>query len=233
MSTLAQAARRKHGEVIAEVLPLKGARVADIGCGDGGLVRLMTRMGARVTGIEPSRRQLARAGAAEAAGDEDYLRAGAEDLPLPDASLDVAVFFNALHHVPVPLQARALEEAARVLKPEGYLYILEPLAEGPSFRAARLIDDETEVRARAYDAIKAAAGGPRFRAEREMTYLTSVRYESFEKFRDHLIAVDERRRPRVEARDAELREAFEANAAPRDGAFHFDQPCRLNLLRRT
>ena len=230
--TETQVPRRKHGEVIAELLPLKGARVADIGCGDGGLVRLMTRMGARVTGIEPSPGQLARARAVAAAGDEDYLRAGAEDLPLPEAALEGAVFFNSLHHVPVPLQDKALAEAARVIRPEGFLYILEPLAEGPSFRAGRLIDDETEVRARAYEAIQAAAEGPLFRAEREMTYLTAVRYDSFAHFRDHVIAVDERRRPRVEAKEAALRQAFEANGELRDGVYHFDQPCRLNLLRR-
>ena len=162
----------------------------------------------------------------------DYLRAGAEDLPLPEAALEGAVFFNSLHHVPVPLQDKALAEAARVIRPEGFLYILEPLAEGPSFRAGRLIDDETEVRARAYEAIQAAAEGPLFRAEREMTYLTAVRYDSFAHFRDHVIAVDERRRPRVEAKEAALRQAFEANGELRDGVYHFDQPCRLNLLRR-
>ena len=224
--------RRKHGQVIAELLDLAGARVADIGCGDGGLVRLMTRMGARVTGIEPSPGQLARARTAEPAGAEDYIRAGAEALPLAEAALEGAVFFNSLHHVPVPLQVQALEEAARVLGTGGFLYILEPLAEGPSFRAGRLIDDETEVRARAYEAILAAAEGALFRAERETSYLTAVRYESFAQFRDDHIAVDERRRPRVEALEPALRSAFEANGELRDGVFHFDQPCRLNLLRR-
>ncbi len=52
-------ARRKHREVIEELLELDGARVADIGCGDGALTRLMTRLGARVTGIDPSEGQLA------------------------------------------------------------------------------------------------------------------------------------------------------------------------------
>lgn len=56
--------RRKHREVIEELLALDGARVADIGCGDGALTRLMTRLGARVTGVEPSADQLARARAA-------------------------------------------------------------------------------------------------------------------------------------------------------------------------
>ncbi len=138
--------RRKHREVIEELLELDGARVADIGCGDGALTRLMTRLGARVTGIEPSAGQLSRARAAELAGDEVYLQGVAEALPLPDASLDVVLFFNSLHHVPVEHQARALAEAARALKPGGRLCVIEPLARGPHFQANRIIEDETEVR---------------------------------------------------------------------------------------
>ncbi len=223
---------RKHKDVIEETLTLKGARVVDIGCGDGGLVRLMTRLGARVTGIEPSPNQVERARAAEPAGGEEYKQAGAQDLPLDDSSADVAVFFNSLHHVPGELHIKAFEEAARVLKPGGVLYISEPIADGSSFRAGRLIDDETQVRAQAYEALRSAARGPLFEAERELTYVAPIKYDSFAHFRDHVIAVDERRRPKVESLEDELRAAFEANAEERDGAFYFDQPCRLNLLRR-
>ncbi len=224
--------RRKHREVIEELLALGGARVADIGCGDGALTRLMARLGARVTGIEPSEGQLARARAAEPAGDEVYLQGVAETLPLPDASLDVAVFFNSLHHVPVAHQAKALAEAARALQPGGRLCVIEPLAQGPHFQANRIIEDETEVRDQAYAALRAAVEGPDFEAGREFSYLTEVRYPDFESFRDGMIAVDERRRAKVEAAEADLRAAFEKNADPRNGKFSLDQPIRLNLMVR-
>jgi SAM-dependent methyltransferase len=224
--------RRKHREVIEELLDLDGARVADIGCGDGALTRLMTRLGARVTGIEPSEGQLARARAAEPAGGEDYFQGVAEDLPLPDASLDVAVFFNSLHHVPVACQAKALAEATRALKPGGRLCAVEPLAEGPHFHASRIIEDETTVRDMAYLALQAAFEGPDFESDYEFSYLTEVRYADFEAFRERTIAVNERRRAKVAAREAELRAAFEENAEPRDGKFALDQPIRLNLLVR-
>ncbi len=224
--------RRKHREVIEELLELDGARVADIGCGDGALTRLMTRLGARVTGIEPSEKQLARARAAEPAGDEDYLRGVAEALPLPDASLDVVVFFNSLHHVPVEHQTRAIAEAARALEPGGRLCVIEPLAEGPHFQANRILEDETEVRDRAYLALRAALNGPDFESDHEFSYLTEVRYRDFEAFREGTIAVDERRRAKIEAQEAELCAAFEENAEPRDGKFALDQPIRLNLMVR-
>jgi ubiquinone/menaquinone biosynthesis C-methylase UbiE len=224
--------RRTHREVLEQVLELAGARVADIGCGEGALVRLMTRLGARATGIEPSEGQLGRARAAEPAGEEDYLQGLAEALPLPDASLDIAVFFNALHHVPVEHQDAALAEAARALKPGGLLYVVEPLAEGQRFEVTRRIEDETEVRAKAYAALMAAAQGPDWNAEREYAYLTETRDKSFEAFRDRIIAVDETRRRKVEAEEANLRAAFEAAASKRDGDFVLEQPARLNLLRR-
>lgn len=225
--------RRTHREVIEETLRLDGARVADIGCGDGALVRLMTRAGAHVIGIESSERQLVRARAAEPTGDEDYALAGAEALPLPDASLDIAVFFNSLHHVPAALQAKALDEAGRALRPGGLLYILEPIAAGRHFEITREIEDETEVRAKAYEVLQAAAEGPLFLAESELTYLAPVRYDSFEQLRDRLISVDERRRATVEALRDKLRQAFDAAAERRDGAYWFNQPRRLNLLRRS
>jgi len=229
---MSTSAYRKHKDVIAEYLALEGARVADVGCGDGGLVRLMTRLGARVTGIEPSPNQVKRAQEADPAGDEDYKQAGAESLPLEDTAFDVVVFFNSLHHVPGELHAQAFEEAARVLKPGGTLYISEPVAAGASFELGRLIDDETIVRAKAYDALQTAAQGPRFEAKGELTYLASYKYDSFAQFCDHMIAVDERRRAKVESLKDELRASFEAHAEERDGAFYFEQPVRLNLLRR-
>ncbi len=88
------------------------------------------------------------------------------------------------------------------------------------------------MRAKAYEALMAAARGPDFEEARELTYLTEIRYQSFESFRDHRLAVAESRRPAVEAREEELRAAFEANAERCDGAFVFAQPARLNLLLR-
>ena len=49
-----------------------------------------------------------------------------EDLPLPDASFDVAVLSQALHHAVKP--ARALAEAKRILVPGGRLLVIDLLA---------------------------------------------------------------------------------------------------------
>ncbi len=229
---MSRISRRKHSDVLREHLPLRGARIVDIGCGDGALVRLMTREGARVTGIECSDSQLSRARTAEPAGNEDYRSGRAEDLPFEDASVDAAVFFNSLHHVPVESQAKALEEAARVVKPGGAVYIQEPVAAGAYFELMRAIEDETFVRAKAQEAIAVAAEGPALRLELEAIYDAPIRRGSFEEFKAALIAVDASRRGRIEAEETALKVAFEAAGEARDGAVWFDQPSRLNLLRK-
>ncbi len=229
---MSESPRRKHSEVLRQHLPMAGARIADIGCGDGSLVRFMTREGAEATGVEPSPAQLGRARAAAPAGGEDYLEGRAEVLPFDDASLDTVVFFNSLHHVPVEGQAKALDEATRVLKPGGLIYVTEPIAAGDYFELMRPVEDETFVRARALEAIEAAAAGRALSAERAVFYDAPYSYESYAAFRDGLIAVDETRRPRLEAMETDLKTAFEEAAEQRDGAYWFTQPCRLDLLRK-
>lgn len=222
----------KHTEVLRRRLPLEGARIADVGCGNGALVRVMARGGARVVGIDPGPQQLARARAAAAVGDEGYVCAPGEALPLPDGCLDALVYFNALHHVPVAVQPAALAEATRVLRPGGLLYVQEPVADGDYFELMRPIEDETEVRARAYDALLAACDGPELDEIEEFVYRAPFRERSFEAFRDNIIAIDPARRPAVEAAEPSLRRAFLAAAEQRDDGYWFEIPSRLNLLRR-
>ncbi|WP_420349308.1 methyltransferase domain-containing protein [Pelagibius sp.] len=229
---MTQGPLEKHTAVLRDRLSLAGARVADIGCGDGGLVRALARAGAEVIGIDPQPHQLDRARAAPAAATERYCAAQGQALPLGDASLDVVVYFNALHHVPVAHQEAALAEAARVLRPGGCLYIQEPLAEGVFFEMVRPIEDETEVRARAFEALKRAADGKTLTEEEQYIYRAPHRQASFEAFRDGMIAVDPARRPLVEAREESLRQSFMAAGEQRDGAFWFEIPSRLNLLKR-
>jgi trans-aconitate methyltransferase len=75
--------RRRHTEVLGELLPLAGCRLVDIGCGAGPLVRALTRKGARVTGIEPQAARVAEARAAEPLGEERYHEAGPRPCRFP------------------------------------------------------------------------------------------------------------------------------------------------------
>ena len=99
MTSETAVARRDNSEVVAEHLEPAGKRILDVGCGDGGRARTMTRQGATVIGLECSPEQLEKARAWEPAGDEVYVEGVGEDLPFEDDSMDAVVHpsFEAFH----------------------------------------------------------------------------------------------------------------------------------------
>jgi ubiquinone/menaquinone biosynthesis C-methylase UbiE len=94
----------------------RGNRVLEVGCGTGRWLAELARTGADVAGIDPSEEMLLRASTAVRG---DLRRGVAEALPWPEASFDVTLFVNSLHHVGEP--EVALREAFRVLRPGGTL----------------------------------------------------------------------------------------------------------------
>ncbi|MBK8174924.1 MAG: methyltransferase domain-containing protein [Rhodospirillales bacterium] len=224
--------RRTSAEVIKQLLPLKDATVVDVGCGDGWLVRLMTREGAHVTGIEVSPKHLAHAQAVAAVGDEHYMPGIAEDLPFAARSIDIIVFFNSLHHVDQAGLFKAMREAARVLKPGGLLLISEPLPEGPYFETMKPVHDETAVRNHAQEALR---NGPEFGLllEKAFTYIDTVRMKSFSAFHDRLTMINPHIREDFEEKEDELRALFEKLGTETPDGWEFDQPMRLHLMRRS
>ena len=84
-------------EALIEHFDLRGdSSVLDVGCGAGRLTRIMTEMGATVTGIEPGERQLERARAHPVIGTESYIEGTAERLPVEDNCATIIIFFNSL-----------------------------------------------------------------------------------------------------------------------------------------
>jgi ubiquinone/menaquinone biosynthesis C-methylase UbiE len=225
--------RRTSAEVMDELLPLKGASVIDVGCGDGWLVRKLTAKGAHVTGIEVSPKQLAHARTFAVAGDEHYLQGIAEDLPLPSRSADIVLFFNSLHHVDKGGLPKALRESARVLKAGGILYVSEPLAEGDYFELMKPAHDETHVRKQAQEILKLA---PEFGllVEKQLTHVDTVTFADFDAFHDRLTSINPQVRERFIEREEDMRESFIRHGRHNaDGTWSFDQPMRVALLRRS
>ncbi len=217
----------KATDVIRDMLPLAGKRVLDVGCGDGGLTRAMARAGAVVTGIDISETRLAEARAKEAVPGADYREGRGEKLPFPDASVDAVLYHNALHHVPVELQSAALVEAARVLKPGGHVLIIEPLAEGPYFELVRQIEDETEVRRAAYEALR---GTSALKHEREEVYDAPVRHESFAAYEARSVGIHPARKEKFARLRPQMTQDFERLGRKGPDGYHFSQPTRVNLL---
>ncbi|MBC8264593.1 MAG: class I SAM-dependent methyltransferase [Anaerolineales bacterium] len=102
---------------------------ADLGCGPGQLVIELARRspGLHVTGIDLSEEMIARgqdnARRAGVADRVSFRRGDAQQIPFPDASLDLVVSTLSLHHWSDPVAA--LDEIARVLRPGGSFLVFD------------------------------------------------------------------------------------------------------------
>jgi SAM-dependent methyltransferase len=114
----------------------------DIGCGEGSNTRKVAERGARMHAIDVAPTFVRHARETEAADPRGirYQVADATALPFPDASFDFATAFMCL--MDVADQPAALREAARVLRPGGFLQfsILHPCFVPPRRRNARDAD---------------------------------------------------------------------------------------------
>lgn len=98
--------------------------VADLGCGTGRLSACLAPFVERVWSVDSSDAMLSAASRRLSTHRNVELRQGAlEQLPIPSQCIDVAVMCMVLHYLPEPL--RALNEAARVLKPNARLVIVD------------------------------------------------------------------------------------------------------------
>jgi len=222
---------RSNESVLSENLELDKLEIVDVGSGPGDLVRYMTGQGARVTGLECGALQLEKARSYPLAGDEVYIEGIGQDMPFADASFDLVIFFNSLHHVPAEHMATALDEASRVVRSAGTVYVAEPIAAGSGFELHAPIDDETSVRDAAYDAIRSATARG-FTQVREIFYQTVYHYPDFAAFKEDVIRVEPRRRDLFAAIEGELHEAFDRLGVTEESGMRFEQPMRVNLLKK-
>jgi SAM-dependent methyltransferase len=101
------------------VVPSGPAQVVELGAGTGLLTRLLLARGLRVQAVEPDPRM--REILATRAPGADVTPGQAEELPTPDASVDLVIASSAWHWVD---EKRAIPEVARVLRPGGRFSLL-------------------------------------------------------------------------------------------------------------
>jgi 2-polyprenyl-6-hydroxyphenyl methylase/3-demethylubiquinone-9 3-methyltransferase len=110
-------------EWINSRVPLSGKNVIDIGCGGGVLSESMARKGAKVTGIDLSKKALKVADlhSLESGVEVRYKLIAAEDMTAEEpGQFDVVTCMEMLEHVPDP--AAIVRAAATLVKPGGHVF---------------------------------------------------------------------------------------------------------------
>jgi ubiquinone/menaquinone biosynthesis C-methylase UbiE len=109
--------------------PLNGM---DVGSGTGRFTPLLAdTFAGPVIGVEPSRRMLDIAAEVSTHPLVEYRSGSADDLPLPDTSVDYALLFLVWHHVAD--KSGAARELARVVRPGGILLLRSQFADRMPF----------------------------------------------------------------------------------------------------
>ena len=213
---------------LMKAVDLTGKDLLDLGCGAGWLSRRMAGVGAAsVTAIDTDADRIAR-NIAKDGQTVRFVTGAAEALPLADASLDLIVMMKSLHHVPIPQMDAAFDEFARVLRPNGQVYICEPAYEGDFNEVLRIFHDEGPERAAALQAIADATA---FEITRETDYIRPVNFASLDDFRArmmHLPWLKDRITPAIEAQVALV---WPDHAKP-DGSAAFATRMLVFVLRR-
>lgn len=210
---------------------LNDQNIIELGCGAAKLSReLLKRFPrSRVTGLEVDRIQHEKNLLKPQEG-LTFLAAGAQEIPFPDATFDLAIMLKSLHHIPVELMHQALGEIARVVRPGGKLYVSEPVYAGALNSITSIYNEERVVRIEAQRALDAAIAGGKWVQRNEIRFDSTSyfrNFEDYEKKQMHATFRENAVTPEILER---VRKAFEPHCGP-DGVT-FRRPQHARLLQR-
>ena len=205
--------------------------IIELGCGAAKLSRdlLKRHPGCRVTGLEVDSVQHEKNLQNPQEG-LTFIAAGAQKIPFPDATFDLAIMLKSLHHVPVELMRPALAEIARVVRPGGLLYVSEPVYAGALNSVISIYNEERVVRIEAQRALDAAIDSEKWSQADELRFDSTSFYKNFEDFeKKHMHATfrEDKITPEIIER---VRATFAPHCGP-DGVT-FRRPQHARLLRR-
>jgi SAM-dependent methyltransferase len=219
--------------VLARCGPLDTVQVLEVGCGKARTARhlLQGHPQARVTGIEPNPK-LVEGNALRPQPGLKVMAGVGEALPFADAQFDMVWLLKSLHHIPEP--DAALQEALRVLRPGGWLYVSEPVYEGELNELVRLYNDEGAVRARAQRALDALARRESL-AEQRWAFVQPVHFADAQDFVQRMMGEALGKLSDQPAQAQVLIERVQAAYAPHQtpGGAHFVRPMLARVFQTT
>jgi ubiquinone/menaquinone biosynthesis C-methylase UbiE len=158
-------------DVINQFVALEQQFVIDAGCGNMTFSRHLSDLGAKVLAIDPDPVQAEINRASEPIRNLEFVETGADRLPVASGAVDGVFFSYSLHHVPADLYPRVFEEVLRILKPSGFLYVIEPI-DCPVNEVMKLFHNEDRERAAAWKALEQLA-------DSTFTSMQVVKYHSY------------------------------------------------------
>ena len=145
-----------HEQAFVEKFPT-GARMLDIGCASGRLCLALAKLGYTVTGIDVAEKQIEQAQriAKKESIDVTFLHCEPSTLPFPDASFAAAFMGNVYCYIPHRAARIAfLEEIARILYPNGHLFLSNSVLDGIFDNYAPIYDDNYQKFASNYETLE-------------------------------------------------------------------------------
>ena len=216
-------------KILMKELLFENRKVLDVGCGNGWFSIWADRNGCLVDAIDPSVIQIKDARDKDETNKINFMVAGAENIKDLTNCYDLIFFFNSLHHVPMHLMAYSLEEASKVMHKNSILIIIEPIAKGNFYKFMKDIDDEFEVRQKAYESIKNCKYNNLINQD-EIFYEEIKSFDNFEQCIKFLKNVDKNRIKYINDNMENIRNLFNDLSILKNKRFEFKQPMRINLL---
>ncbi|MEK6664705.1 MAG: class I SAM-dependent methyltransferase [Pseudomonadota bacterium] len=219
-------------EIYNRLLALDNKHILELGCGSAEITRNIATSGAgrKITALEVDEIAHEKNLQIRDLPNVTFAIAGAQEIPLADASVDVVFMFKSLHHVPLDLMDLSMREISRVLKPGGLAYISEPVFAGDFNEILRLFHDEQKVREAAFNAVKKAVDAGLFGLVEETFFNSPMKFESFAEFENKVLKVTHTNHTLDEKIYDLVKQRFEHHLSD-DGA-HFLMPIRVDLLQR-
>jgi ubiquinone/menaquinone biosynthesis C-methylase UbiE len=214
-------------DVLNHFVDLQDLFVVDVGCGAMDFTKDIVSQGARVLAIDPDSAQAELNRAMEPTPGLEFVEADAQQIPAPDKSVDGVFFIYSLHHVPAEIYPTVFAEVFRVLKSDGFLYVIEPTG-CPLNDVMMLFHDEEAVRAAAQSALEEIAM-PAFESNKVVKYHSIREFDSYE----HFATVFSSRTfnpgySESDVRHPKVQEAFERHGSP---DYRFEAPKQVTFLK--
>lgn len=220
-------------EIMSRLLPFEGAKVLELGCGSARWTRTIAEKFAisSLVATEVDKVQHEKNQQIDDLPKVDFRYGGAQEIDLPDASVDIVIMLKSLHHVPMNLMQQSMREIHRVLRSGGLAYISEPVYAGDFNQILSLFNNEKKVRQAAFDTLGDALSRGLFELADEVFFQSRSQFTDFAEFEQRMLFPSHSNHRINDELHAQVRAAFMPHLTSQ-GA-EFINPQRVDLLRKS